>query len=100
LVAQPSLNRQKRGAGGTDILGIAGVDRMPGGGVIIILIGAITAGAMARTGTTPGTIANSRRAILAPRPRAGMPPLFGVLAVFAVICSELTASVQIKIIRH
>jgi hypothetical protein len=41
-----------------DTLGIAGVDRMPGGGVIIILIGVITAGVMAPIGITPGTIAN------------------------------------------
>jgi hypothetical protein len=37
-----------------DTLGIAGVDRMLGGGAIIILTGAITGGAMAPIGTTPG----------------------------------------------
>jgi hypothetical protein len=41
-----------------DTLGIAGVDRMPGGGVIIILTGAITDGAMAPTGITPTGIAD------------------------------------------
>ena len=37
-----------------DTLGIAGVDRMPGGGAIIILTGDIMGGAMAPIGTTPG----------------------------------------------
>jgi hypothetical protein len=41
-----------------DTLGIAGVDRMRGGGVITILIGAITAGAMGPTGTMPIGIAD------------------------------------------
>ena len=41
-----------------DTLGIAGVGRMPGGGVITILIGAITGGAMAPTGTMTTGIAD------------------------------------------
>jgi hypothetical protein len=41
-----------------DTLGIAGVDRMPGGGVIIILTGVITAGAMAPTGIMTTGIAD------------------------------------------
>ena len=37
-----------------DTLGIAGMDQMLGGGVIIILTGVITDGVMAPIGITPG----------------------------------------------
>jgi hypothetical protein len=67
-----------------DTLGIAGVDRMPGGGVIIIPTGAIMGGAMAPIGTTTTGIADFT--MVHPRPpQPGGGDAEPTLADFAVL---------------